>query len=76
LRLRKVLRERSIDEMRDAAALIKQILFLEGVPTMQRLGPPTPTGWRSSKRRSSSSDWRTTSASNSGTTTPDASTGD
>jgi bacterioferritin len=38
-RLHKVLRERSIDEMRDAEALIKRILFLEGMPNMQRLGP-------------------------------------
>ena len=37
-RLHKVLRERSIAEMRDAEALVKRILFLEGVPNMQRLG--------------------------------------
>jgi bacterioferritin len=31
-------RERSFDEMKDAEALIDHILYLEGVPNMQRLG--------------------------------------
>jgi bacterioferritin len=38
-KLHQALRDRSIDEMRDAEALIKRILFLEGLPNMQRLGP-------------------------------------
>jgi bacterioferritin len=32
-------REESIEEMRDAQALIDRVLYLEGVPNMQRLNP-------------------------------------
>jgi len=38
-RLAKHKREESIGEMRDADTLIHRILFLEGVPNMQRLNP-------------------------------------
>ena len=37
-RLYHTVRQRSIDEMRDVEALIAHILYLEGVPNMQRLG--------------------------------------
>jgi bacterioferritin len=37
-RLHHTVRQRSIDEMRDAEALIEHILYLDGVPNMQRLG--------------------------------------
>jgi len=37
-RLHHKVRERSMDEMKDADELIDHILYLEGVPNMQRLG--------------------------------------
>ena len=40
-RLHHAVRQRSIDEMRDVEALIEHILYLEGVPNMQRLGTVT-----------------------------------
>jgi bacterioferritin len=40
-RLHHHVRQRSIDEMHDAEELIEHILYLEGVPNMQRLGTVT-----------------------------------
>jgi len=37
-RLHHSVRQRSLDEMKDAEELIEHILYLEGVPNMQRLG--------------------------------------
>jgi bacterioferritin len=40
-RLHHAVRKRSFDEMRDAEALVEHILYLEGVPNLQRLGTVT-----------------------------------
>lgn len=40
-RLHHQVRQRSFDEMRDVEALVKHLLYLEGIPNMQRLGSVT-----------------------------------
>ena len=39
LRTAEKMREASMDEMRDAQKLVRHILYLEGLPNLQRLGP-------------------------------------
>jgi len=38
-RLAEKVRDESIDEMKDAETIIERILYLDGVPNLQRLGP-------------------------------------
>lgn len=40
-RLAKRLRDTAFEEMKDAEDIVERILFLEGIPNMQRLGPVT-----------------------------------
>ena len=59
-RLWKKLREESIGEMRHADRLIERILYLEGVPNVQRLIWSGPRWPRSTRGWSCAAGWATT----------------